>query len=187
MSGPVTQRILIHHLWDGSPAAPDEHVALDLVANPPTSAWTLLIDAPFHDDPAPPDPPGHTPGLWNFEVVELFLFGADGRYLELEFGPRGHHLALELHGIRNIVREVPNIQFRSDVERRRWRGRADIDAALLPPGVARWNAHAIHGLGPARRHLSAHPAGGERPDFHRPDVSAPLDPALLRALQPTTR
>lgn len=183
LAGPA-QRIVITHLWDGSPADPAEHVALELLAAPARERLQIAIDAPFHADPPPPDAIGHTPGLWNFEVVELFLFGADSRYLELEFGPHGHHLVLELHGVRTPVREVPQLHYRSELAHDRWRGSAEIPAALLPPGVARWNAHAIHGLGHARRYLSAIPAGGEKPDFHRLDVPAPLDPALAHALRP---
>lgn len=174
--------IVVGRLWDGSAAAPGEHVALALVAEPVSGQLRVKIDAPFHGDPTPPGPPGHTPGLWDFEVVELFLFGDDGRYLELEFGPHGHHLALELHGVRTVVRQVPGISYRSEVSGGRWRGEAEVDGALIPDGATRWNAHAIHGVGAARRYLSAHPARGQRPDFHRPDVSAPLDPAIVRAL-----
>ena len=33
-------------------------------------------------------------GLWDYEVVELFLLNSDTEeYLELEFGPHGHYLA----------------------------------------------------------------------------------------------
>ena len=41
---------------------------------------TIEMDAPYFDDPAPTDPIGTTWALWNYEVVELFLVGDDGRY-----------------------------------------------------------------------------------------------------------
>lgn len=43
----------------------------------------MEVDAPFHDDPAPPLPVGVCPGLWDYEVVELMLLGSDERYLEV--------------------------------------------------------------------------------------------------------
>ncbi|MDC0719467.1 hypothetical protein [Nannocystis bainbridge] len=172
--------LVIDRTWDGRPAAPVERTTLELRARP--GALELTIDAPFHRDPPPPSPPGSTPGLWNFEVVELFLHAPGDRYLELEFGPHGHSLALQLHGVRNLVATVA-VEFVADaLAGGRWRGRATVPADLLPPGLARCNAHAIHGQGDARRYLSALPAGGLRPDFHRPDVSEPLDPDLVRQL-----
>ncbi|WAS98364.1 hypothetical protein [Nannocystis punicea] len=173
--------IVIDRLWDDRPAAPAERITLDLRAR--DGALEIAVDAPFHGDPPPPSPPGSTPGLWNFEVVELFLHAPGDRYLELEFGPHGHSLALQFHGVRTLVATV-QIDFRADPPASgRWTGEARVPSGLLPRDLARWNAHAIHGQGDARRYLSALPAGGTRPDFHRPDVTAALDPALSRDLE----
>ncbi|PCC66517.1 hypothetical protein SAMN02745121_00755 [Nannocystis exedens] len=173
-------QLVIDRLWDGSPALPAERITLDLRAR--GGALEIGVDAPYHGDPPPPSPPGSTPGLWNFEVVELFLHAPADRYLELEFGPHGHCLALQLDGVRHVVATVEIAFVAEPPAHGRWRGRAVVPPDLLPPGLARCNAHGIHGLGAARRYLSALPAGGTRPDFHRPDVTAPLDPALLREL-----
>ena len=176
--------IVVDHLWDGTPATAAERITLDLRAR--DGALELVVDAPFHGDPSPTIPAGRTPGLWNFEVVELFLHAPADRYLELEFGPHGHWLALRLQGVRNVVDADVTIAFSVEHHADRWHGRATIPAALLPTGLARWNAHALHGQGEARRYLSALPARGARPDFHRPDVTEALDPALLRDLSPRT-
>ncbi len=150
--------------------------------------------APLHGDPPPPGLSGPTPGLWNHEVVELFLFGSrdDGSrgaggsgarawYLELELGPRGHYLALQFTDVRVRLERAPiEIDYRATIDGARWRGRALVARALLPDGLARYNAHAIHGLGPRRRYLSAIPApGSAAPDFHQPERSASLTDALL--------
>lgn len=174
-------QLVIEYLWDGSDAHEAERVTLELRATP--GHLEIAVDAPFHGDPAPDAPPGRVPGLWEYEVVELFLHATGHRYLEIELGPHGHYLALRLDGIRNIV--DPELPLEFTVERpapHRWRGRARLARDLLPPGLARYNAHAIHGQADARRYLSAHPAGGARPDFHRPEVTAALDPVLLDAL-----
>ena len=44
-------------------------------------------------------------GLWDYEVVEIFFLASKNEemYLELEFGPHGHHLGLLLHGRRNCL------------------------------------------------------------------------------------
>ena len=43
-----------------------------------------------------PDAPrgARVANLWEYDVVECFLVGPDGRYLELELGAGGHFLAL---------------------------------------------------------------------------------------------
>ncbi len=134
----------------------------------------LTIDAPFHDDPPPPHPPGSTPALWEHEVVELFLFGDAMRYLEIEVGPWGHYLALSLAGARNIVHTHDPLDWHPQIVGNRWSGQLFLDRSWLPLGPYRYNAHAIHGTGQNRRYLSTFPAGGLRPDFHRPEVAQPL-------------
>ena len=121
------------------------------------------VDAPFHGDPPPP--PGAD--LWNHEVVEVFLLGRDARYLEIELGPHGDTRVLTLSGVRAVERDHLEIEFEARRADGRWRGHAVVDAALLPPGLARLNVYAIHGVGDARRYLACHPVPGEAPDFHR--------------------
>ncbi len=142
------------------------------------SLW-LRGEARCFDDPLPSLPPGRCPGLWNFEVLELFLLGDDARYLELEFGPGGHWLALAFAGERACVDEqieiAPTIEV--DPDRACWRVACELPDQLLPPGLARVNAYAIHGQGAARRHL-AWRGGPGAPDFHRLAGFDALDPTL---------
>lgn len=173
-------RIVVGHTWDGQAVAAGEQVALELTVA--AEGLRVAVEAPFHGDPSPPGPPGETHGLWNFEVAELFVFGEDGRYLELELGPHGHWLVLELHGVRQVVQQVPGLAYSCEVSAGRWRGAATVPLAWLPPGAARWNAHAIHGVGEGRRYLSAIAAGGARPDFHRPEVTGELAAELVAGL-----
>lgn len=177
-------RIVVGHTWDGQAVAAGEQVALELTVA--AEGLRVAVEAPFHGDPSPPGPPGETHGLWNFEVAELFVFGEDGRYLELELGPHGHWLVLELHGVRQVVQQVPGLAYSCEVSAGRWRGAATVPLAWLPPGAARWNAHAIHGVGEGRRYLSAIAAGGARPDFHRPEVTGELAAELVAELSPLT-
>lgn len=173
----VTVRLDITHTWDGLPARTNETVSLAL-SRDATGDWLLDVDAPFHGDPAPAAPPGPTPALWNHEVVEIFLLAPPDHYLEVEIGPHGHHLVLELRGVRRPTREGLPLDLQVERAGDRWRARARIDSGLVPAGVTRVNAYALHGEGSRRRHLAFAAVRGETPDFHRLGQFAALAPAL---------
>ena len=99
-------RLYIATTWDGIAISPDESASLSLSAS--DDALVVTVDAPWHGDPAPIGPAGPTWALWEHEVVELFVLGSNGHYLELELGPHGHHLVLQLSGRRQVAaRELP--------------------------------------------------------------------------------
>lgn len=166
----------IGQTWDGVPLPAERQATLSLFADP--LGLLVRVDAPYFADPAPPGPPGPTPGLWEFEVVELFVAGpgtdADLRYLEIELGPHGHHLALSLRGVRRPVESGMPLDYRAEIVGERWRGEACVPWAWLPAGPHRGNAYAIHGVGAGRRYLAMSPTLGEKPDFHQPERFAPL-------------
>jgi len=152
--------------WDGAPV-PESAWATVRCSAAPGGDLRIDVESPFYDDPAPSAPPGPTDGLWNYEVVELFLLGHGERYLEIELGPRGHQHCLLLHGRRHVERRGLGIGFHAEIAGSRWSGTATVQAAVLPPGLERANAYAIHGVGSGRRYLAAHPVPGPEPDFHR--------------------
>ena len=63
--------VVIDRLWDGRVAHPGEVARLELTRTP--DGLEVFVDAPYHGDRAPPSEPGPTDGLWEYEVVELFL------------------------------------------------------------------------------------------------------------------
>ncbi|MEL6348546.1 MAG: hypothetical protein AAFV53_35905 [Myxococcota bacterium] len=158
--------------WAGAPLPPAQHVQLTI--QPTQAALLVHVDAPHYGDPLPGVPPGPCWKLWEHEVVELFILGADERYLEVELGPGNHHLVLQLHGTRNVIDRMLPLTFSATVDGARWTGDAAIPWAMLPKGPHRINAYAIHGQGRQRRYLAWQPVPGERPDFHRLAFFTPI-------------
>lgn len=163
----------IAHTWDGQPVPPAEQVQVWLSADS-DGLWLELV-APFHGDPPPEGPPGPTWGLWDHEVVELFVLGPGERYTEVELGPHGHHLLLRLQGRRQVVDKLLPLDVQVARTADRWTARVHLPSSCLPERPWRGNAYAIHGTGAARRYLAWTPPGGPTPDFHRLETFPPLD------------
>lgn len=155
---------LVDRTWDGHAAETGEIVLVR--ARLGTLGLRVRVEAPYHGDLPPAGPPGPTEGLWEHEVVELFIVGRGGDYLEIELGPHGHHLALRLRAPRQVTARGLPVDYTAAIRGRRWSGEALVAPVLLPAAPERANAFAIHGAAP-RRYLAAAPTGGERPDFHR--------------------
>lgn len=152
--------------WDGCPLPSSELV--DFSVRLDSECLLVTVTAPFYADPPPPGSGGEMPGLWEYEVVELFLVGEGGHYLEIELGPHGHYLLLLLSGVRQIKKQLPALHCATRISGRNWQGSIHVDRRLLPLPFRRLNAFAIHGQGGKRRYLAAFPLPGENPDFHQP-------------------
>lgn len=162
----------IDKTWDGQ-AVSETDVAVVRLGLDERSA-RIDVSAPFHGDPRPAGPAGPTDGLWNHEVVEVFLLGSQ-RYLEVELGPHGHYLVIQLGAPRVALRRLIPIEYTARTpDAAHWRGTAHIPNVLLPSGLDRFNAYRMYGSGAARRHLAAFPVRGEEPNFHRLECFGPL-------------
>lgn len=170
-------QLSLSQTWDGRPLAPMDQVQIQLSWQ--QGALLICVDAPFYQDPKPKQAVGPTWGLWEYEVVEVFLVGENDQYTEVELSPHGHHLLLRLEGCRNIVAQELPLDFQADIVGDRWRGKAMVKAKDLPHRIQRLNAYAIHGVGPQRIYAAWTPVPGPDPDFHRlncfPEVG--LEPA----------
>jgi hypothetical protein len=163
-----TQAIRIEAQWNGAAISARHWITLHLIDR--GAHIEVRVSAPHYADPPPPDTPvGPTDRLWEYEVVELFIHGADDRYTEIELSPSGHHLVLQLQGVRQPVASMLPIQFESTIHGDRWTGTAVVDKKLLPEAPLRMNATAIHGSDSSRTYLSWVTLPGQTPDFHQPE------------------
>jgi hypothetical protein len=165
-------RLSIERDWQGLPlpAADRAWVAFERTAE----HLELEFDAPYFGDPPPPMAAGPAPGLWDFEVIELFIAGAGDEYLELEFGPHGHYLVLQLRGVRRAWKSALPLTYAVQIDAGRYRGQSQVPMSYLPEGPKRANAYTIHGQSRARRYAAHAPVAGAQPDFHRLECFVPL-------------
>ena len=121
-----------------------------------------------HPTRIPDAPPGsRVADLWRYDVVECFLVGEKGHYLEAEIGPGGHFLVLSFEAPRKC--SGVHLSLQPELEHDRtpegWSAGIRLDWALVPPGLCALNAFVC-----ARgRFLAYHPVPGDEPDFHQPD------------------
>ncbi|MBX2801842.1 MAG: hypothetical protein KTR31_29455 [Myxococcales bacterium] len=169
-------RLVIDKTWDGAPLPEAEHAWLELSLE--AQHLVIRVDAPYAGDPAPEGPAGPTDGLWSYEVVELFVVGAEQRYAEIELSPHGHHWVLQLEGIRNPVVKGIAIEHTPRIEGRRWRATARVPRKVLPDEPRTCNAFRIVGVPPSRRYLACFPVPGDGPNFHRLEHFGPWPEGL---------
>ena len=169
MSGLV---LAIDATWDGQYIDFDTE-GVQLLLEDAGGALKISVDAPYFGDPPPSSAPGPTDGLWNHEVVELFIAGPGSEYTEIELGPHGHHLVLRLRGVRDVAEALLPIPYTAKIRGGRWEGEALVPHTLLPAGPHRINAYAIHGT-TERRYLAMAEVPGDKPDFHQPHRFAAL-------------
>jgi hypothetical protein len=144
----------IDQTWHASPLAENEQITMMLDFQDEQQLSIQLIAPYFRNEP-PPCPSGSTWGLWQYEVVEVFLVWENHQYLEIEMGPHGHHLVLGLDGIRQIKQAFIPVNYEAEILGNLWQGRLSLDLgkSILKEsyvGVFKWqnlkaiNAFAIH-------------------------------------------
>ena len=182
----------IQTLWDGTLLREEEQILFSLSVE--CDKVTLEVQAPFYDDPKPLETAAgcmNFDGLWNFEVVELFIKGGHDKYLEIELGPHGHFLLLVCDGYRQCFhRGIDPIAYTARISGNRWKGVLEFSPELLPPmsavpaAIYSFNAFGIHGKPEERVYAALFPpekAEGEYlvPDFHRLELFHPFPSGLF--------
>ena len=105
------------------------------------------LKSPFFENKPPEAAAGYLMGLWDYEVVEIFFLNSKTEeYLELEFGPHGHFLALKFKGERKQIEDNEKFEFeykaQIDKNEKTWTAKAIIPLNLLPNNVNKYNCYA---------------------------------------------
>ncbi len=155
------------HLDGTACPAPRRHGRVELVARA-DGGLELVASLPHQPQPRIPAAPrgARVADLWEYDVVECFLVGAGGRYLEVELGAGGHFLVLSFSAprVRSDSHETLRLPLDFTSDAQGWRARAALDASLVPAGLEALNAFVIAG----GAYLAFAPLPGSVPDFHQP-------------------
>ncbi len=168
----------IERYWDGAPC-PHSHLHGRVELSACDDGLELTASLPHQPAPRiPPAPRGaRVANLWEYDVVECFLVGAGGRYLEVELGAGGHFLVLSFSAprVRSDSHETlhPALEFTTGASG--WSARIGLDRAVVPPGIAALDAFVIAG----GAHLAYGSLPGPAPDFHQPARFVPAREQLL--------
>lgn len=153
--------------WNGAACAdPRAHAEVRLQADPAGLAFEARL--PHQATPRLPAAPAgaRVADLWEYDVVECFLVGRGGRYLELELGAGGHFLALLFDAPRRCCDALeslrPSLTHRADADG--WSARLVAPWSIVPEGIVALNAFVAAG----GALLAHHPLPDARADFHQP-------------------
>jgi hypothetical protein len=157
----------VERYWDGAPCPlPHLHGRVELAAR--DDGIELVASLPHQPEPQIPDAPrgARVANLWEYDVVECFLVGAAGRYLEVELGAGGHFLVLSFSAprVRSDAHEHLELPVDFSSDSRGWRARVLLDWSLVPAPIEALDAFVIaRGV-----HLAYAPLPGPGPNFHVP-------------------
>ncbi len=172
MMSTFSKQLHIKQTWDGKQVPVADQ--LNLFFSLDTKQFTFRVEAPFYGDVAPSGVLGFTDKLWEYEVVELFLLGVSGQYLEIELGPHGHYLLYLLTDVRQVLKTIEPLSVSCTIKDASWQGEITIATGDIPENIVAINGYGIHGQGSSRRYVAMSPVSGESPDFHQLDVFLPL-------------
>ncbi|MEK7620560.1 MAG: hypothetical protein AAB413_04980 [Patescibacteria group bacterium] len=166
---PQELTLRVDRLWDGK-VCPDDRLWANAYVSQTKEGLRIRVEAPMlHDQKVPDAPMGsRVEGLWDYDVVELFLVGPGHTYLEIELGAGGHFLVLGFDSIRHrsdaFENFAPVLRFEKTGEKL-WKSSFTIPWKMIPENLRALNAFAIM----AGQFLSYSSVPGEQPDFHQPD------------------
>jgi|GEM_PF-975399 len=167
---PGSLYFVIDKFWNGTPC-PDAPYHAEVWISQSSKGLVIRTHCQILPHQRIPDAPRDTrvDGLWEYDVVEVFLVGADGKYLEVELGAGGHWLVLGFDGVRQRSNDYATFHpdhRNSSAVAGTWQSIITIPWEMVPQPLTRLNAYAIFD----GKFLAMSPVPGAEPDFHQPDT-----------------
>lgn len=165
---PDSLYFVVNKFWNGADC-PDVSYHAEVWISQSTKGLTIRVMAPELPNARIPSAPHDTrvDGLWEYDVVEVFLVGEDGKYLEVELGAGGHWLVLGFEGVRNKVNDFTSFapdHRHSSAVLGTWQSIITIPWDMIPSPLRALNAFVIAG----GQFLALNAVPGAEPDFHQP-------------------
>jgi len=164
---PERLELVVERHWNGAPLR-DPRLRGVVRLQTTLDGVAFEAELPHQATPRLPSAPAGTrvTDLWEYDVVECFLAGRDGSYLELELGAGGHFLALRFDAPRRCCDALeafePALRHRADAGG--WSACLLAPWSIVPAEIVALNAFVAAG-----GELLAHaPLPGPRADFHQP-------------------
>lgn len=172
-----TSSMIVSHTlvqdWFGTAIETPIHIMLEL--KPDELNFSVLLPLNSRSHPAS-QPKTFFPGLWKYDVAELFIAGTNGRYLEINLSPNGawwagwfsaprisHSRAATPKILTSVVENTARLKL----------CRSALDL-LGPIDCLRWNTTAIVNS-PEQQFLTRASLPGAKPDFHQPNHFLPWE------------
>lgn len=166
---PQSLHLKIDRLWNGQDC-PDLSCHAQVWISHSEKGLTIQAESAIRPDKKVPEASTDKPmeGLWEYDVVEVFLVAENGHYLEIELGVGGHWLVLGFDDVRHRSNSYPDVQLERSftIGDKTWKSSIVIPWNMLPQPVKGLNAYAICG----GQFLAYNPVPGEAPDYHQPAI-----------------
>lgn len=167
---PQQLELRVERLWNGEVCV-DDRLWADVAVSACKDGLAVRVTAPvLHEQSVPEASLGaRLDGLWEYDVVELFLVGPGHQYLELELGAGGQYLLLGFDSIRRRSQTYEDLDLVVKFEKtaqKTWASEVVLPWAVVPENIRALNAFAYM----AGQYMAYEAVPGKEPDFHQPDV-----------------
>lgn len=167
---PDTLYFEVDRMWNGDPCG-DESLHAEIWIMKKETGLEVRVHAPQLPNQRVPNAPHDTrvDGLWEYDAVELFFVGDDGKYTEVELGPGGNYLILSFDGVRQRSNDWEGREFdhRSSTSTPgTWQSVIQLPWDVLPGRITKMNTF----LSMDGKLLAWNAVPGSEPDFHQPDT-----------------
>lgn len=166
---PQSLKLPVSRYWSGEPCGDASYCAQVWLSHSEAGV-KIQVEAAVLEEQLIPEGSTDKPfdGLWDYDVVELFLVGENGHYLEVELGAGGHWLVLSFDAVRHRSNSHLDLEavrtFEKDATT--WKSSIVIPWELIPQPVKSLNAYAIC----QGSFLAYNPVPGVIADYHQPET-----------------
>lgn len=160
----------ISNLWNGTAADQSLHAGVWISQS--VRGILVRVHSKIHPSSQSPTAPAgsRVDGLWQYNVVELFLVGVNDQYLEIELSESGHWLVLGFESVRKRSHAyedfIPEFTHSIDANYGTWESSILIPWSIIPENLSRMNAFSII----EGQYLALNSVPGLEPDFHQPST-----------------